>query len=939
MFSKIPQRFSAPFGLLGDEAKLAFPSQPEGITKLWTTRNISARDSYWDQYFILFDSASDVYSLITPHQIRRALLEAPENVATLIRVVCNRLFDSMTDHTFPSAPPGSASATVAAFTSIMKTGASDRNPTKELLNSIRILQRVLPVLFDIQGETSAFEMELLWTGEEVDDVHAHEPASSDSQFVIEDDDEEESEEDEDEEGGSRTPNATPAPAAAPKKKRLPSLGERLINAVVDLMYTCGFTLSPRVQVEHHKVQYIIWEKGIGSTSDAAASSAFDSNKIEVLRLLLVLFSRQIYVPPSSLLSKPSQYTLHFVQKIPRRDVLTLLCSLLNTAMNTSAPQESSIASLGAMAGKLPYNHLVFKGEDSRVVLTGMCLQVLCVLLDFQSGSAKDTAVGEGEGSPTAKSNAFRFFLMKLHRTQDFDFILSGITGILLEQMNSMNKLLPGARKPVPYIPETIMLFWKMIELNKKFRAYFLESSKCMDIVSYLLCYCIEIKDKPQQHGLCRAISYIIQTLSSEQAFGRQLATQMKAAVPTTWSGVHTCGDFLLHAIHAVVSTTTGTLSTLYPALIISISNAAPYFKKLSVTASGRLTQLFTSFANPSFLLADEGHPRLLFFMLEAFNSVIQYHLNENPALILDILTSHKVFEDLGSLTLISGLREVKRRELAKEELAKRNATASPPPSKDKGLAQDSEPADPVAEKAALLQNETWNRGASLEEAASSSPSLSGNFDQAGGPSDTGDEEEDTLGGMSSPLSEKARGKLRQKRSPSSMSIDMSSISLNLDQMALSVGRNGFVPTQDWVTSWQQGLPLDSIMILIAELWPKVQNIQSTNRANNLNFILDFIAHASIREMLPAPVPHHPRKFTWTDSSIIWLTSLIWGEVYVRGMSPLGVWNATNVRLFYVKHSTVQPRQISETMSNVVGGIGGFLGRRGSETNVNRARTG
>jgi High-temperature-induced dauer-formation protein len=165
----------------------------------------------------------------------------------------------MTDHTFPSPPPGSASATVAAFTSIMKTGASDRNPTKELLNSIRILQRVLPVLFDIQGDTSAFEMELLWKGEEVDDVQAHEPASADSQFVIEDDDEddEESEEEDSEEGSSRTPSGPPAPAAPPKK-RLPSLGERLINAVIDLMYTCGFTLSPRVQVEHHKVQYIIW---------------------------------------------------------------------------------------------------------------------------------------------------------------------------------------------------------------------------------------------------------------------------------------------------------------------------------------------------------------------------------------------------------------------------------------------------------------------------------------------------------------------------------------------------------------------------------------------------------------------------------------------------------------------------------------------------------
>lgn len=69
-----------------------------------------------------------------------------------------------------------------------------------------------------------------------------------------------------------------------------------------------------------------------------------------------------------------------------------------------------------MAGKLPYNHLVFKGEDPRSNLVGISLQILCVLLDFQSGSARDTIMGSGEAqttTPTAKTNAFRYFLMKL----------------------------------------------------------------------------------------------------------------------------------------------------------------------------------------------------------------------------------------------------------------------------------------------------------------------------------------------------------------------------------------------------------------------------------------------------------------------------------------------------------------------------------------------
>ena len=71
------------------------------------------------------------------------------------------------------------------------------------------------------------------------------------------------------------------------------------------------------------------EKGVGSTTDLGPAQAYDTNKTEVLRLLLVLLSPQIYIPLSSLLAISSLYTLHFVQKSQRREVLTILCSLLN----------------------------------------------------------------------------------------------------------------------------------------------------------------------------------------------------------------------------------------------------------------------------------------------------------------------------------------------------------------------------------------------------------------------------------------------------------------------------------------------------------------------------------------------------------------------------------------------------------------------------------
>jgi hypothetical protein len=56
--------------------------------------------------------------------------------------------------------------------------------------------------------------------------------------------------------------------------------------------------------------------------------------------------------------------------------------------------------------------------------------------------------------------------MEQHRKEDFSFILGGITGILEEHMAVQNGYLPGSKKPVPYILETFMLLWRIVDLNK-----------------------------------------------------------------------------------------------------------------------------------------------------------------------------------------------------------------------------------------------------------------------------------------------------------------------------------------------------------------------------------------------------------------------------------------------------------------------------------------
>ncbi|KAG6853689.1 hypothetical protein C0991_002224 [Blastosporella zonata] len=187
--------------------------------------------------------------------------------------------------------------------------------------------------------------------------------------------------------------------------------------------------------------------------------------------------------------------------------------------------------------------------------------------------------------------------------------------------------------------------------------------------------------------------------------------------------------------------------------------------------------------------------------LEVFNAVILHNLSDNANLIYGILSSHKVFEDLGTFTLARGLREIKRIQQAKEEQAHKTEGNL----KGKAPSGPDDDADPGAEKARLLESES-NTALPVTE---STEDIHGTPRSSEG-QDDGSEvvtqsfmspgaETPTQGSFAAALSEKARGKMRETRSPS-LDIDV-----GIDRVAAAgVGRNGFIPTQEWVTSWQQG---------------------------------------------------------------------------------------------------------------------------------------
>lgn len=89
-----------------------------------------------------------------------------------------------------------------------------------------------------------------------------------------------------------------------------------------------------------------------------------------------------------------------------------------------------------------------------------------------------------------------------------------------------------------------------------------------------------------------------------------------------------------------------------------------------------------------------------------------------------------------------------------------------------------------------------------------------------------------------------------------------------------------------VTSWQQGsvlasllktmpiltyvvrLPLDIIMLVISELLPKVQELQTSLNPTNVNgAVVDLIRSTNLAHVLPKPPPLAPRRFIVSRCSI------------------------------------------------------------------------
>lgn len=634
------------------------------------------------------------------------------------------------------------------------------------------------------------------------------------------------------------------------------LAKALVGALADLLFCPDFTVSqvkkgPETPEDLSSIDscLYIWEAGVGFAQKNPDNPQHDANRTEILKLLLTCFSEVIYVSPDADGSAFRNRWIQTFTSAENRHVLPLFTSLLNSvcAYNPS--------------GSLPYNHLLW--SDTREPLVQVALQLLVVCLDHDH--SPDPAV---EVEPGYHENFFINYLSRIHREEDFEFILKGFTRLLNNPLTQT--YLPNSAKKIAFHQELLVFFWKCCEYNKKFMYYVLKSSDVLEILVPILYYLNEARNDQSRVGLIHMGVFILLLLSGERNFGVRLNKPYALRVPMdipVFTGTH--ADLLLIVFHKLITTGNQRLQSLFDCLLTIVVNVSPYLKSLSMVAANKLVHLLEAFSTPWFLYSSPANHHLVFFILEVFNNIIQYQFDGNANLVYTIIRKRQAFYQLANLPTeaaaiskcLSG-RKGKRGGESLPPLPPTSPTtpASPDPPIQEG-AKEPEEARPGTMKATLA----------------ATPQV----------------------GM---MTERSEAHLQ--KSPSEEE-EVAKARLNGDgaegaDLGSSVqSEDAWTPTSDWVQGWKSKLPLQTIMRLLQVLVPQVEKICIDKGLTDESEILRFLQHGTLVGLLPVPHPILIRKYQANLGTNHWFRTYIWGLIYLRNTDP-PIWYDTDVKLFEIQ---------------------------------------
>jgi hypothetical protein len=254
-------------------------------------------------------------------------------------------------------------------------------------------------------------------------------------------------------------------------------------------------------------------------------------------------------------------------------------------------------------------------------------------------------------------------LADMKRNKDFQIIIDAFTRLMANPIVATAARLPYSVKQLEWHHHILMLFWHMIEDNKKFLGYLITSDKCPQLLVPMLVFMYDNRKDPSSLGVIQLCTFILLLLSGERDFAVTLNKPIIGArLPTDLprpSVPYTHFDLIAIVAHRLLTdggpgtaSAAPHLAPVRECLLTALANASPFVKQIGMYAAMSLVKLFERLSDPQVLFSSENICRLVHLLLETFNNVIQYQFEGNPCLIYSILRAQNDFSKLAHLKIV-----------------------------------------------------------------------------------------------------------------------------------------------------------------------------------------------------------------------------------------------------------------------------------------------
>ncbi|CAK9438830.1 uncharacterized protein LODBEIA_P30540 [Lodderomyces beijingensis] len=586
--------------------------------KLGQGRVISREDrKFWSLFWESPTSSQEINELLSLDVLRKVRNHNTVNYIIFIRVVCAELSRlAQSEHW------------------------KDKYDVR-ILNCIRLLTKALPVLFETGNYQSCLEYLTFWekdvSAPELSTLighgqgHGHEPGRFEQSYSQ------------------------------------ASLAVTLMQILVDLLFTKGFTVA--ASQKPGGVSLSVWEPGIGYTASkfTPPTPSLDSNRAEVLKMVIVLCSASLYLPPAEVVSSGNKFLTILVSLTPKVKLLTLVSSLTNLACRSSkGTQEAAL-----FADNI---HIT----EIRHLLVTHAFQLLTLMIAFP-------VTAQVYFIPDLKPhNLARIYVGRIHKESELLFLATSLVAILrfpTTEAEYGGFSLQKAGKASLWALETTTLMWELTQCNKHFKE--LIKHKFMAELSVILMYyTFAFRDQASHRNLVRICSYFLLYLTSDLEFMEALLLPMNLTLYESLPSLYklsitplTTRDFLVSQICTMLlsyvqpqsysfrSLPSLLLSTLVETLYNLITPISSQPLKMhndpsrrlnnpnpnggiSYQASSLVTQVIGHFSKKSFLLEKPYHLNLLALVIRSVCTAAVKYPQSSRMLLFCMLKNEKTYDEL-----------------------------------------------------------------------------------------------------------------------------------------------------------------------------------------------------------------------------------------------------------------------------------------------------